>query len=251
MWGSQAASLVLVGLLSDRLRVRKPFMLLGAVGAAVCTVLLISRTSQPDTSYYTFVAILVPLALSLGLTFAPWMAGFTETIERRNPALTATGLSLWGLIVRTVVTLSTFLLPYVVTTVTTLVQDGPTVQAIVDGQDPSLDPAQNAVVKAVAADPSIVTRVEGLAATYEAELATAARLSPQTQTALGENPDDLATQAAAVGELADKSADDVIRAITLSTQYADELVTVDAIEPDTQIQLLGAPDDPAVQATAA
>ena len=250
MWGSQAASLIVVGLLSDRLRVRKPFMLVGAVGAVVCTLLLISRTTRPETSYYTFVAILVPLALSLGLTFAPWMAGFTETIERRNPALTATGLSLWGLIVRTVVTVSTFVLPYVVTTVTTLVQDGPTVQAIVDGQDPSLDPEQNAVVKAVAADPTIVTKVSSLAATYETQLATADALTPDTQDALAANPDDLATQATAVSEISGKSVEDVLRAVTLSTRYADELVTAEAIDPDTQIPLLGTPDDPTVRATA-
>ncbi|MGF7238568.1 MAG: MFS transporter [Frankia sp.] len=251
MWGSEAATLILVGWLSDRLRVRKPFMLVGAVGAIISTLLLINRTTRPDTSYYTFVAILVPLALSLGLTFAPWMAGFTETIERRNPALTATGLSLWGLIIRVVVTLSTFLLPYVVTTVTPLVQDGPTVQAAASGQDPTLSPAQNAVVKAVAANPAIVTNVQALAAKYKTQLATAAKLTPVTQAALTAHPDDLATQATAVSEISGKTVANVTRVITLGNRYAAELTTAQAIDSNTQIALLTKPNDAAARAKAA
>lgn len=204
MWGAEAAALILVGLLSDRLGVRKPFMLVGAIGAVVTTLLLISRTTRSETSYYTFVAILVPLALSLGLAFAPWMAGFTETIEQRNPALTATGLALWGLTIRAVVTLSTFLLPYIVTTVTPLVQDGPTVQAAAAGQDPTLTPAQNAVVKAVAADPTIVTKVQTLAAKYKTQLATAGAVDAKTLAALSANANDTAAINKAVSEIATK-----------------------------------------------
>ncbi|MBL7495827.1 MFS transporter [Frankia sp. CNm7] len=250
MWGAQTAALILIGLFSDRLGVRKPFMLVGAVGAIVSTLLLIDRTGQPDTSYYTFVAILVPLALSLGLAFAPWMAGFTETVERRNPALTATGLALWGLTIRVVVTLSTFLLPYVVTTVTPLVQDGPTVQAIVDGADPRLDARQNAVVKAVAADPEIVTRVQSLATRYEAELATAATLSPATQEALTARPDDLTVQATAVSELSGRTVDEVIRAVLLGEANAEATATARTLNPDTRAALAAAPGDPAARAEA-
>ncbi len=251
MWGAEAIALIGVGWLSDRLRVRKPFMLVGAVGAIISTLLLISHTTRPATGYYTFVAILVPLALSLGLAFAPWMAGFTETIERRNPALTATGLSLWGLIIRTVVTLSTFLLPYVVTTVTPLVQDGPTVQAAANGQDPTLNSAQNAVVKAVAADPTIVTKVQTLAAKYKTQLATAAKLTPATQAALTAHPDAVATQAAAVSEISGKKVADVTRVITINNRYGSELTTVQAIDDKTQIALLTQPNDAAARAKAA
>jgi MFS family permease len=251
MWGCEAAALIVVGWLSDRLLVRKPFMLVGAVGAVICTVALISRTTRPDTGYYTFVAILVPLAVSLGLTFAPWMAGFTETIERRNPALTATGLSLWGLIIRCVVTLSTFLLPYVVTTVTTLVQDGPTVQAAASGQDPTLNRAQNAVVKAVAANPAIVPKVQALAAKYTTQLATAAKLTPATQAALGAHPTDAATQAKALSEISGKPVADVTKVITLGSRYAAELATAQTIDPNTQVSLLTRRDDAAALAKAA
>lgn len=250
MWGTQTVALILIGLCSDRLGVRKPFMLVGAVGAVVTTLLLIDRTGQPGTSYHTFVAILVPLGLSLGLAFGPWMAGFTETVERRNPALTATGLSLWGLTIRVVVTLSTFLLPYVVTTVNPLVRDGAAVQAIVDGTDPRLDAGQNAVVKAVAADPTIVTRVQSLAERYHAEIATADALRPATLEALAATPDDLMVQAGAVGELSGRGVDEVVRAVLFGESHVEQTATARALDSATLSVLPNAPDDPAVRAKA-
>ena len=48
-----------------------------------------------------------------GLLIA-WMAAFTETVERHNPAATATGLAIWGWIVRVVVTVSYAALLFVV-----------------------------------------------------------------------------------------------------------------------------------------
>jgi ACS family D-galactonate transporter-like MFS transporter len=250
MWGVQTVALIGVGVLSDKLRVRKPFMLVGALGAIASTIALISRTTHPETSYTTFAIILVCLAFSLGLSFAPWMASFTETIERRNPALAATGLSLWGLILRIVVTIATFILPFVVHSVTTLVKDGPTVQAAVAGQDPSLNATQNAIVKAVAADSSIVDKVMALAAKYDKELATAAKLTPATQDALGETPDDLTVQAQAVSEISGKPKALALRVITLGTKYASEIDAANAIDSTTQVAVLGNPNDQQASATA-
>ena len=76
------------------------------------------------------------IAVSLGTSFAPWMASFTETVERRNPALIATGLAMWGLIIRIVIAVSVFFVPKVVTTVTTLVEKGPVVQAVLADPTP-------------------------------------------------------------------------------------------------------------------
>jgi hypothetical protein len=61
------------------------------------------------------------------------MAGYTEQVERHNPALTATGLAIWGWILRIVVALSFLVLPWVITTSTTLVDNqgaATTLQAI-------------------------------------------------------------------------------------------------------------------------
>ena len=55
VWAFNAGTLVLVGLLSDKLLVRKPLMLIGIAGSIVATVMFALRTNHPDTGYYTFV----------------------------------------------------------------------------------------------------------------------------------------------------------------------------------------------------
>src|SRR5207302_6304914 len=80
-------------------------------------------------SYYSLALILALLSLGLGIAYTPWMASFTETVEARNPALIATGLAIWGLIIRIVVFAAYLLLPLVINSVTPLVNYGATVQA--------------------------------------------------------------------------------------------------------------------------
>ena len=202
MWGFQAFGLVAIGWSSDRLRVRKPFMLVGAAAALVCTLVFMAEARHTSTSYYAFVVVLVLLGFSLALAFAPWMAAFTETVERRNPALTATGLAIWGLVLRLVVTASTFVLPFVVHSVTTVADNGTRAEQAAAGQDPQLTAAQNEVVKAVVADPDIVARVESLATKYTNQLATANAIDPATQGALTANPNDGAAVSKALSEIA-------------------------------------------------
>lgn len=121
-WAFDAIVLVLVGIASDWLRVRKPFMVLGALGAIAFTILYLTKATEPHTSYYEFALIISLLAGCLGVAYSPWMAGFTETVERRNPALTAHGLAVWGWIIRAVIAVSIFVLPYIVSSTNPLVQ---------------------------------------------------------------------------------------------------------------------------------
>jgi MFS family permease len=210
-WAFNAGALLLVGFLSDRLRVRKPFMIVGAVAAIVFTVIFLTRATHTGTSYSTFVWILVCLAVSLGVAYAPWMASFTETVERRNPALAATGLAVWGLIIRIVIAIVVFILPYIVTTVTTLVEKGPTAQA--------------------------------LAAKYAPELKTAAKIDPATQAALSANPKDQAAQVKALSEISGLPTADVTTVVTLSAQHAQALAAAQALDPATAAALLANPAD--------
>ena len=125
VWLAAALSLGLVvaGALSDLARVRKPFMLFGAGCAIVMMLFLIHQTGQPHASYYSNVLVIVLLAVSISLAYAPWMANYTEQVEHHNPALTASGLAIWGWILRITVALSFLVLPYVITTSTTLVDN--------------------------------------------------------------------------------------------------------------------------------
>ena len=110
------------------------------------------------------------LAVFLAIAYAPWMASFTETVERHNPALIATGLAVWGWIIRAVIAISIFILPSVVGSMTPLVTYGS----------------------------SVIT----LSAKYAPELATLKAIDPKTQAALQANPTNTAAATTAVGEIA-------------------------------------------------
>jgi MFS family permease len=120
-WGANAIALIVAGLISDRLRVRKPFMLAGGIGgAAMLWVYLLQAGQHP--SFATLVVISCVQTVFMGFAYVTWMASFTETVEARNPALTATGLAIWGWLVRIVVTACFLCLPAVVKSVTPLIE---------------------------------------------------------------------------------------------------------------------------------
>jgi|HubBroStandDraft_6_1064221.scaffolds.fasta_scaffold48272_3 ACS family D-galactonate transporter-like MFS transporter len=127
-WGFNVIGVILIGFISDRFRVRKPFMVIGGVVAAVMTIVYLEQAGH-HPSYYTLAIILALLAFGLGVAYTPWMASYTETVEAHNPALTATGLAIWGWIIRIVVFVSYLLIPVVINTVTPLVNYGSTVSA--------------------------------------------------------------------------------------------------------------------------
>ena len=124
-WGADAICLIVFGILSDRLRVRKPFMLIGALGAIGMLIVFLTQASNANTGYYTLAVIEVFLAMFLSITYAPWMAAYTETVEAKNPALVGTGLALWGWIIRLVVGISFIFLPVVINSVNLVVDNQP------------------------------------------------------------------------------------------------------------------------------
>jgi MFS family permease len=124
-WGADAVALIFFGVLSDKLRVRKPFMLVGALGAIALLIVFLLQAGHLNTGYYTLVVIEVFLALFLSIAYAPWMAAYTETVEAKNPALVGTGLALWGWILRLVVGISFIFLPIVVNSVNPVVDNQP------------------------------------------------------------------------------------------------------------------------------
>ncbi|HEV2635350.1 MAG TPA: MFS transporter [Actinocrinis sp.] len=249
-WGFQSIALILTGVLSDWLKVRKPFMVVGGLVSAVGVALFAQATTDPTTGYYHFVWIILLISIGGAIAFAAWMAAFTETVEKHNPAATATGLAVWGATLRTVVVVALLGLIAAIPAASTLVDSGTKVAAMAAGQDPSLTASENATVKAVAADPTIVTRVQSIAAQYKDQLATAAKLKPATIAALTATPNDPATQAEALSEISGEPVADVAKVITLSTQYQDQLATAAVLTPATEEALLANPADPATQAQA-
>jgi MFS family permease len=165
-WGFNVIGVILIGVISDRFRVRKPFMVLGGVLGAVMTVVYLVQAGH-HPGYYTLAIILAALAFGLGVAYTPWMASYTETVEARNPALTATGLAIWGWIIRVVVFISFLIIPVVINTVTPLVNYGATVQAYSTRYASQLAFAQS--------HPQVVAT----ATKYKAQLADAQKFAPE------------------------------------------------------------------------
>ena len=132
-WGADAIALIVFGVLSDRLRVRKPFMLVGALGAIAMLIVFLMQANHANTGYYTLALIEVFLAMFLSITYAPWMAAYTETVEAKNPALVGTGLALWGWVLRLVVGISFIFLPIVINSVSPVVDNQPLATATIPG----------------------------------------------------------------------------------------------------------------------
>jgi MFS family permease len=165
-WGFNVIAVLAIGIISDRFRVRKPFMVIGGVVAAVMTVVYLEQAGH-HPGYYTLAIMLAVLSLGLGVAFTPWMASFTETVEARNPALTATGLAIWGWIQRVVVFVSFLIIPVVVTSVTPLVTYGPTVSAYATQYKSELAFAQ--------AHPAVVATAQR----YKTQLTNAQKFAPE------------------------------------------------------------------------
>ncbi len=165
-WGFNVIAVLAIGIISDRFRVRKPFMVIGGVIAAVMTVVYLEQAGH-HPGYYSLAIMLALLSLGLGVAYTPWMASFTETVEARNPALTATGLAIWGWILRVVVFVSFLIIPAVVNSVTPLVNYGTTVSAYATQYKSELAFAQ--------AHPAVVATAQQ----YKTQLANAQKFAPE------------------------------------------------------------------------
>jgi MFS transporter, ACS family, D-galactonate transporter len=176
-WGFNIVAVVLIGVVSDLFRVRKPFMVIGGVAAAVMTVVYLLQFGH-HPSYYTMAIILAALSFCLGVAYVPWMASFTETVEARNPALIATGLAIWGWIIRIVVFVAYLIIPLIITSVTPLINYGGTVQAYATTYKSELAFASTHA-NIVATAQKIPSSVLATAKADAVQLANAAKFAPE------------------------------------------------------------------------
>jgi ACS family D-galactonate transporter-like MFS transporter len=249
-WIANALSLVVTGVLTDRFRVRKPFMIVGTAIGLVGSILFALSATRPETSYYTIAVYFILASAGGGMAYVAWMAAFTETVEKHNPAATATGLAIWGWVLRIVVTASLAIFTLVVPATSILVDQGsritamqeahPQEFAIVTGIDPALaakvqsDPTD---LKSLGTVLGQVARAEG-ASDDEAsgvesvvsggQLATVSAIDPATLAKLQANPLDQAAGAAAVGQIMKGLKVDQATAVQLLTSLAS---------PDVQANL--------------
>ena len=136
----------MIGLLSDRLRVRKPFMLAGGIGAVVLSWFYLEEAGR-HPSWGMLVLLSCSQSAMVAMCNVTWMASFTEMVETRNPALTGTGLAIWGWIQRVVVTFTFLAILLVVNTVTPLIGAGPVIAAYTRAQATHTPPSPALLAK--------------------------------------------------------------------------------------------------------
>lgn len=112
-WIVDICASIIGGIISDHLEVRKPLMLIFTVATIIVGIVFITRIGQPTSA--VFMGVLLGLSALTGpIAYVTWMAAYTETLEEVNPALVATGIAVWGFVVRVVVVLSTLGFGFVV-----------------------------------------------------------------------------------------------------------------------------------------
>jgi ACS family D-galactonate transporter-like MFS transporter len=209
-WITNALALIITGVLSDYFRVRKPFMVIGTIISLVGVALFAVAATDPTTTYYHLAVLFIIIASGGGMTYCAWMAAFTETVEKRNPAATATGLAVWGWIIRIVVTVALLVLTVVVSSTSTLVDHGP--------------------------------RAQALAAKYAQPLTILQGLDPATAAALQQNSNDPVALPKALGEVATVQGASASKAAAVQAAAArrpSEIATANAIDPATLTALSG------------
>ena len=191
-WSADAVAVVAAGVVSDRLQVRKPFMLAGGVVAVVMGLVFAGLATRPHTTYATFAVVIMIMSAARGVAYAPWMAAYTETLESRNPALVATGLAIWGWVLRIVAAVAFLVVPFVVPSATPVADYGPQASA--------------------------------LQARYATQIATLKVVHPSTLAALQADPKDRAAEVAAITQI------HAARGVPFATAAAD-LVAASKIPP--------------------
>ncbi len=225
-WGFNVVAVILVGFVSDWLRVRKPFMIAGGVCAAIALVFYLERAGKP-TGYYHLALLVAAVSFFIGIAYTPWMAGYTETVEDRNPALTATGLAIWGWIIRVVVFISFLIIPHVITSVNPLVDYGSTVQAA--------SAKYGSEVAFATSHPQVVATATKLAPELAAVSAHPALF---TQLAAHPTPALIAAAQAAVGPAMFSQIAANQAAIASVVPYASQLSQLQAASKDPNFQVL-------------
>jgi len=122
LYVANTISYFVVGPLSDILHVRKPFMAIGTI-SMIGSLLVILAMTHSNPGYYTIAWVLVWFAVSISFVFGPWVAAYTETVEDINPALVATGLGIFGWVLRALNALTLLVFPYFVLSQNTIISN--------------------------------------------------------------------------------------------------------------------------------
>jgi OPA family glycerol-3-phosphate transporter-like MFS transporter len=94
-WLANLGALIVVGIISDRLQLRKICSMVGVVGTLIFMFFWIHLIGQ-TVSVSTMIWYTSLQGVLLGIGFGPWMALYSETLEDIHPTLQGSGWALWS-----------------------------------------------------------------------------------------------------------------------------------------------------------
>jgi OPA family glycerol-3-phosphate transporter-like MFS transporter len=98
-WLGNIGALIVVGLISDKLQMRKPIAVLGAILTSALLVWWIPTFGEA-LPRHTMSIVATTLGCFLAILSVPWAAQYSEALEEISPALQATGWAFYGLVTR-------------------------------------------------------------------------------------------------------------------------------------------------------
>ena len=108
-----AAAVILVGRISDRLQLRKPFTAAGTLLTIAALAYFVGLFGR-DVSTPHVIVVWALLYLVLGIAYVPWMANFSENAEDVDARLQGAALGIWGMVVRVMIVALLVVSPLVV-----------------------------------------------------------------------------------------------------------------------------------------
>lgn len=114
-WILDLVTLIVIGRISDKLQLRKPFSLVGTVlgiGAFGYLIALISRGGVVPTGELMLCGTL--LGATLAMAYAPWMANYSENAEDIDPRLQGTAFGIYGFLTKFMAFVVLLLCPQVI-----------------------------------------------------------------------------------------------------------------------------------------
>jgi MFS family permease len=113
-WLLNLGTLALAGRFSDRLQLRKPFLLGGTVTVLVVAGYLSLLLGREHVSLVQLTITGALLGGAMGVTYAPWMANYSEDAEDIEPRLQGTAWGVFGFLTKAIGLVTLLVVPRVV-----------------------------------------------------------------------------------------------------------------------------------------
>lgn len=113
-WILDLVVLIVVGRISDKLQLRKPFSLVGTALGVIVMIYFISLMGQATAPVTQLMICGALLGGTLAMAYAPWMANYSENSEDVDPRLQGTAWGVFGFLTKFIACVTLIACPLVV-----------------------------------------------------------------------------------------------------------------------------------------